>query len=108
MSFSFSAGDVLAVGKLVKDIITCLDNAGGSRIEYQELLRELDLLQHALRHLEKLSSQSQSTNLDSIKYAALSCKRPLEQFLGKARKYERSLGSRPRADLVQSAADKVR
>ncbi|OCL06463.1 hypothetical protein AOQ84DRAFT_410939 [Glonium stellatum] len=107
MSFGFSVGDFIAVGKLITDIVSCFQSAGGSASGYQELLRELDLLQHALRHLEKLSSKSSSTNIDSIKYAALSCRRPLEHFLGKARKYEKSLGLRTKSGVLRAAADKV-
>ncbi|OCL02613.1 hypothetical protein AOQ84DRAFT_357289 [Glonium stellatum] len=57
-----------------------------------ELLRKLESLNHALCHLDKLQAQSPSTNLESIKDATLSCRRPPEQFPAKAKKYEESLG----------------
>lgn len=67
MSFGFSVGDFLAVGKLITDITNSLSEAGGSKSEYQELLRELDSLNHALKHLEKLrSDNAASANLESI------------------------------------------
>jgi hypothetical protein len=71
------------VGKVIKDISSCLQDAGGATADYQVLQRELECLQQALTHLDKLqqgSSALPSLNLDSIKYAALSCRRPLEQF----------------------------
>ena len=51
---------------------------------------------------------SSPTNLDSIKYAALSCRRPLEQFLGKIRKHDRSLGVWGKSSVIKSTADKLR
>jgi len=92
MSFGLSIGDFLAVGKLIADITSSLREAGGSNSEYQELLRELESLNHALKHLDKLPTNGLSTNLESIKYAALSCRLPLEQFLGKIKKYNKALG----------------
>jgi uncharacterized protein YbjQ (UPF0145 family) len=41
MSFGFSVGDFLAAAGLIKDIITCLKDAGGSASEYQELMRKI-------------------------------------------------------------------
>jgi len=109
MSFGFSVGDFVAVGSLIKDISSCLQDARGSKAEYQELLRELECLQQALHHLDKLQNGgSSSTNLDSIKYAALSCRRPLEQFLGKIRKYDTSLGVWGKDGFIKSTADKLR
>jgi len=104
MSFGFSVGDFLAVGKLVADITSSLHEAGGSKSEYQELLRELESLHHALTHLDKLQS---SANLESIKYAALSCRRPLEQFLAKINKYEKSLGVWGGGNVIKKTADKL-
>jgi hypothetical protein len=110
MSFGFSIGDFIAVGNLIKDIFSCLQETGGANTEYQELLRELECLQQALQHLDKLQNggSSSSTNLDSIKYAALSCRRPLEQFLGKIRKYNKSLGVWGKDGVIKSTADKLR
>ncbi|KAH5398360.1 hypothetical protein HBI67_214670 [Parastagonospora nodorum] len=111
MSVGFSVGDFIAVGKLINDISSCLQDAGGAKAEYQELLRELECLQQALHHLDKLqqgSSSSPSLNLDSIKYAALSCRRPLEQFLGKIQKYDKSLGVWGKKSVVKRATDKLK
>jgi hypothetical protein len=93
MSFGFSFGDFIAVGTLITDITSSLRETGGSKSEYQELLRELESLQHALSQLDTLQlSDSCSTNVDSIKYAALSCRRPLEQFLSHGNMNHSSLG----------------
>ncbi|KAF2797253.1 hypothetical protein K505DRAFT_298803 [Melanomma pulvis-pyrius CBS 109.77] len=110
MSFGFSVGDFIAVGNLIKDISSCLQDARGANVEYQELLRELEFLQQAVQHLDKLqnSGSSSSTSLDSIKYGALSCRRPLEQFLGKIRKYNKTLGVWGKEGVLKSTVDKLR
>lgn len=108
MSFGVSAGDFIAVGKLIKDIASCLQDIGGSKVDYQELLRELDCLQQALKHLDRLKSDADSTNISSIKYAALSCRRPLETFLQKIQKYDQSLGIWGKEGVIKSTADKLR
>lgn len=112
MSFGFSVSDFLAVGKIIADIISCLKDAGGSKSEYQELLRELECLNHALHHLDRLmtlhGSSSTSANLDWIIYAALSCRRPLQDFLEKIKKYDKSLGLRSNEGTTKTAAAKLR
>jgi hypothetical protein len=110
MSFGFSVGDFIAVGKLIADITSCLKEAGGSKSEYRDVVLELECLRKALVHLDRLQSQPGNLSTDSIKYAALSCRRPLEEFLGKLKRYETSLG--PSATGSRSAwkapVDKVR
>ncbi len=113
MSFGFSVGDVLAVGKLIADIASCLKDVGGSKSEYRDLVLELECLHKTLVHLDRLPSRqgSSAPTADSIKYAALSCRRPLEEFLGKLKRYEASLG--PRATTATGSTwkapiDKVR
>jgi hypothetical protein len=109
MSFGFSIGDFLAVGKLIADITSSLSTAGGAKSDYQELLRELESLRKALIHLDQLKSQGgSSTTLDSIKYASLSCRHPLEQFLAKIQKYEQSLSLQGKPNVFKSTTDKLR
>ena len=70
MSIGFSVG-VIAVRALIADITSSLSESGGSKSEKQELLRELESLQHALSHIRKLQlGQLGSTKLDTIKYTA--------------------------------------
>lgn len=113
MSFGFSVGDFITAGTIVAETVSCLREAGGSRSEYQELLRELDILQLALTHLSKLetthfSNHSISAQLHNIRCAALACRVPLEEFLGKIQKYEISLGLRsPDGRKIKNAARKI-
>ena len=93
MSFGFSVGDFITAGKLIADISSSLRDVGGSVSEYQELLRELDSLQRALLHIDKLKAQaSQQPAINGIKCAALMCQHPLTEFLTRIRKYDGSLG----------------
>ncbi|MCJ1359926.1 MAG: hypothetical protein MMC33_009929 [Icmadophila ericetorum] len=95
--------------KMMGDLINkLLRDVGGAKSEYQELIRELQTLHNVLQHLDKLRSKSfSSTNVDSIKYAALSYRRPLEDFLAKVRKYESSLGVRGKDGIWKTATDKL-
>jgi hypothetical protein len=110
MSFGFSVGDFLAAGKLTAEIISSLKDAGGAKSEYQEVLRELECLKRALQHLDQIqcSNSALSKNLDSIKYAAASCRHPLEEFLNKIKKYNKSLGIWGKEGVIKGTADKFR
>lgn len=109
MSFGFSVGDFVAVGKLAIEIATSLQAIGGARSEYQELVRELRSLDAALCQLDRLDSGAgPSQHVSSIKCVALSCRHPLEEFLAKVKKYEKSLGTWSRPSVVSSATHKLR
>jgi hypothetical protein len=109
MSFGFSIGDFVAVGKLVSDIVSSLQSVGGAKSEYQELVSEFQSLRAALCHLDQLESRaSDPSKVQAIKCAALSCRYPLENFLAKIRKYEASLGPRGQSKVGKTATDKLR
>ena len=53
----------------------------------------MNSLRKALGYIDKLNPQPSTANaIDEIKYAALTCRYPLETFLAKIQKYEKSLG----------------
>jgi hypothetical protein len=110
MSFGCSIGDFIAAAELITNITNSLRDAGGSKSEYQELVRELEYLQSTLQHLDRLGSSksSSSTTLDSIKCAALSCRNPLQEFLHKIEKYDKSLGVRGTNRGFRATTDKLR
>jgi hypothetical protein len=109
MSFGFSASDFVTFGKLILDVTTALRDVGGAKSEYQDLIRELESLDTVLRHLDKLDcdTQTASQTVLSIKYTALSCRHPLEVFLAKIQKYQRSLGVWSRSSAIRTATDKL-
>ena len=108
MSFGFSVGDFIAVGKLIKDINDCLQSAGGAKSQYQEIIRELYILSKALDHIEHLpaTDESKTEQLDYIKFAALSCRYPLQQFLEKIKEYDGSLGIGAKTNIFRKTARK--
>jgi hypothetical protein len=110
MSFGFSVGDFLAAGRLVHEVIQSLQELGGAKSDYQELIRELSTLKKALQHLDSMQSDSSSDDrtLQSIKFAALSCRQPLEQFLAQANKYKKSLDVWAKNRASNALAHKLR
>lgn len=105
MSFGFSVGGFVAVGSVIADVISCLEDSTGSKSDYQELVRELEPLDRALKSLDKLKPIGSSpTAVDSIKCAALSCRVPLEQFLNKIHKYEPTLGPQVSSSSIASSS----
>ena len=88
LSFGFSVGDFITVGRLISDIVTSLRAASIS--EYRELILELHGLERALREIEHLKcTSSQEAAVNGIKVAALMCQYPLDDFSAKLKKFER-------------------
>ena len=87
MSFGFSVGDFLMVGKLIADIITLLRTGAVDGV--REIFIELHGLQRALHEIEHLkSTPSQEAAVNGIKVAALMCQYPLDEFYAKLKKFE--------------------
>ena len=110
MSFGFSVGDFIAVGKLINDIVRCLQSVGGAKSEYQETIREFEIIDKALVHIDhlKAADEQMTAQLDYIKFAAISCRYPLQAFMTKMKEYDSSLGIKSRMDMMRKAARKVR
>ena len=87
MSFGFSIGDFVAVGRLIQSIVSSLRASSVS--DYRELIVELGALQRVLDHIEHLEcppEQEAATN--GIKVAALLCHYPLDEFAGKLKEFK--------------------
>ncbi|KAF2657517.1 hypothetical protein K491DRAFT_626399, partial [Lophiostoma macrostomum CBS 122681] len=109
MSFGFSIGDFIAVGKLIMDITACLRSVGGSKSEYQGVIRQLEYLEDALRKLDQLGqSDPSSPALDTIKKVGLGCQHTLQEFFKKVQKYEPSLGIWSKPSRVLGTGAKLR
>lgn len=86
MSFGVYVGDFIAVGILVKNIVSTLQISAS---DHQELLLELDGLQRALDKIEHLQADpAQQTEVNAVKVVALTCQYRLDDFAGKLSKYE--------------------
>ena len=108
MSFGVSVGDFVTLGKLVAEVASSLKNASGAKSEYQETFRALCDLDAALVRLDKLhSNKSTDPSLESLKYAALSCRRPLEDFQASIKKYDKSLGLGSSGRCIRSTPSKL-
>jgi hypothetical protein len=108
MSFGFSVGDFIAVSKLIGEIVGSLRSIGGASSDYQELVRELDSLDKALRHVLRLDHNGPPSELVVlITQEILDCKVPLEDIKLKIRKYEKSLGSHSRPNVARATVDKL-
>ncbi|KAE8445214.1 hypothetical protein EG329_013586 [Mollisiaceae sp. DMI_Dod_QoI] len=94
MPFGVGVGDFIAVGSLIAKIAVELRKNGEAAPAYQYLLLELEALDRALQQLQDLRpSQHELLQLNSIRATALSCARPLQEFLDKIIKFESRLGT---------------
>ncbi|KAH7140946.1 hypothetical protein EDB81DRAFT_67951 [Dactylonectria macrodidyma] len=85
MSFGFSAGDFLAVGKQIKDISSHIRHASAS---YQALDVELHSLKRALDEIEHIRCPvGQEPAINKVKVTALNCRQLLTDFESKLKKY---------------------
>jgi len=96
MSFGWSVTDCFAALNLLIKVFSSLKDSGGSKSDYQELLRELNGLKTALHLLEKLTVSTTSVvlsaRLEELRSVALACRIPLEQFVTKVKKFDQTLG----------------
>ncbi|CZR68054.1 uncharacterized protein PAC_17953 [Phialocephala subalpina] len=112
MSFGWSAGDCFTAINLITEVCSSLKDSGGSRSEFQELLRQLKGLEVALQHIDNLQARrgnTPSSKLIELKSIALACRIPLDEFILKVNKYDKSLGSHPpkRRRIMQNTTRKI-
>ena len=91
MSFGFSVGDFVAVGNIVSEVISSLQNAGGAAQQYQQLIVELEGLAAALVDIDKLDGPVElQPTIQTMRSSALNCRFPLQEFQASIRKYDES------------------
>lgn len=89
VGFGFSAGDFIAALKLVSTVLSALQNASSANIEYQELIRELYMLETALLRVKKLELEdTQNAEKIVLQQAASQCQRTIDEFWQKVQKYQ--------------------
>lgn len=93
MSFGFSIGDFVAVGKLVIEIGSALRESTGASAEYQSVLLRLDSLMNTLRiaELSILSTQLPQSATNAIKKHLERCAEHLRKFSAAVEKHKKSL-----------------
>jgi hypothetical protein len=93
-----SVGDIIAVCILVKDCVDALSETKGAAASYQAVIRELFILEKALLEFDVLSRTNVSTAevvalFNSASTTVEGCKKSLEAFKLKTKRYEPHLGA---------------
>ena len=93
MSFGFSVGDFIAVGKLIIQISSALHESAGATTEYQSLLLRLDSLMETLRLADRSirGSQLQPSATNAIVKHLDRCLAHLRKFNTVIEKHRKSL-----------------
>ncbi|KAE9370054.1 hypothetical protein N431DRAFT_344057 [Stipitochalara longipes BDJ] len=107
-----SVGDIISLILLTKDVIECLNSSRGSGAEYQELIKELWVLERTLLEVEALSRSSDKTvELNALcattRRAADHCRHSLNEFLDKIKKYKVGLRESGSGNALQDAKSKL-
>ena len=108
-----SVGDIIAVCLLIKDLVKTLDESRGASAEYQEIIRELWVLERALLEVEMLSRTYENTvELNALSVAARraadACRASIETFLEKIRGYGQSLRDGGSGNVLKDASKKIK
>ena len=98
-----SVGDIIAVGLLIKDLVTALNQSRGSQTEYKQLVDELNLLEDVLARIVHLCNTAGTTTAgrifeDSALHhatikTAQKCGTCIKGFNIRLKKYGKTLGS---------------
>lgn len=114
VGFTFgSVGDILSLCIIIKDLVKALDESRGASQEYQEIIRELWALDRALLEVELLWRTCEETvELNALRVTARrmadQCRRSVEVFLDKVKKYGPSLREGGTGSLIRDATMKIR
>jgi hypothetical protein len=94
---------------LTTKIIGALKEAGGASAEYQHAFIEIEGLQRTLQNVAKLvPTENNLEHVNAIRGLALSCERPLTEFLRTLKRYEPSIGSYAPKGAFQGSIRKMR
>ncbi|CAN9225294.1 unnamed protein product [Alternaria alternata] len=116
MPVTFGAvGDIISVVLLVKDLVTTLDEARGSKAEYQAVIRELWLLDRTLLEIDLLTRQhgdGATPELRSLcetaKRAVSRCNDLISTFSQRIQRYQNTLDQSQKKDRLRELGDAIR
>ena len=116
MPVTFGAvGDIISVCLLVKDLVDALDEARGSKAEYQAVVRELWILDRALLEIDLLArthGNGATPELRSLcetaQRAATRCKTVVTDFLDRIKRYKVSFEDGGKSNMLKKVAMGVR
>jgi hypothetical protein len=110
-----SVGDIISVCLLVKDLVDALDDARGSKAEYQSLIRELWILDRSLLEIDLLArthGDGVTPELEALcetaRKAVDRCRELVSAFSARIRKYQKSFGENETPNFMKVTAMKVR
>lgn len=106
MSFGFSIGDFITVGRLISDTVSSLRD---SKSEYQRLIDQLLTLQEVLDQVACIDPPDElQITANVINFTSLRCKSVLIDFRDKVKKYDQSLGRKSSASNMKKVERKLR
>lgn len=107
--FGFSAGDFIAALKLVSTIISALRSSDTSSTEYQALICQLETLKAVLEQVQELElDDTYHTEVVALRQASTQCRRAIDPFWEKIRKYQPSLGVEVSGSAIKDGWGKVK
>ncbi|KAL9059369.1 MAG: hypothetical protein Q9162_001238 [Coniocarpon cinnabarinum] len=91
-----SVGDIIALTKLVKELVEALNDSRGAAHDFRKLVRQLQGLGSVLQEVHLLLRRHEpSPGLDALRAStirvAAGCQESAEEFLAQVRKYQQSL-----------------
>ncbi|TVY42134.1 hypothetical protein LCER1_G009465 [Lachnellula cervina] len=94
VGFGFLISDLIALVELVGTVIDALRSRGNARAEYRELVAQLLSLETALIQVRGVEAEeAMYEEVVALRQAIASCRRTIDAFWEKAKKYQPSLGS---------------
>ena len=113
MPLTLGVGDIIAVSILIKNLVKCLDEARGSRREYQAIKLELWSLDRALLEVEVLLRDcKQSPELNSLwdtaNRCAEQCRKCILDFQKTIERYQDTLQLGGTGNVFRDSTAKVR
>ena len=107
-----SAGDIIALGILVKDLLKALDESRGSSAEYEETTRKLWALNRVLREAEIVCETPEHTAelkalLETMHCIVDQARQSIEPFLNTIKKFEPSLRKGGSGNSIRDASRKA-
>ena len=107
-----SLGDIVALSRMLKDLIQALDETKGSSAQYQETIRKLWAFKRVVQEVETVCRKREYTvELDTLRattcFIANQARQCIKVFLKNIRNYEPNLSKRGSGNVVRDAFKKV-
>jgi hypothetical protein len=109
VGFGFSVGDFIAAIELVGTVIDALRSSGAAGSEYRELVGQLLSLETALIQVKRLEIlDGQYAEVIALRQAAAQCRRSIDEFWEKTKKYQASLTNTGSGSKVKDGWMKIK